>query len=132
MTGHLLVSIDPFYGRELTFFVRVDLFFTVFFFFLYFWFNNTFYTNTWDRKINLTSGESYITFIIIHDWIGECKVLYYAISSFATQYMLITLSMYRNINVEATKIVDIMQRRDNNYNRKLIRPATSAACIIPK
>ena len=36
MTGHLLVSIDPFYGRELTFFVRVDLFFTVFFFFYIF------------------------------------------------------------------------------------------------
>ena len=46
--------------------------------------------------------------------------------------MLITLSMYRNINVEATKIVDITpESRVNNYNRKLLGPATSAACIIP-
>ena len=65
--------------------------------------------------------------------LGNAKYYnYYAISSIATQYMLITLSKYRNINVEATKIVDIMQRRHNNYNRKLPRPAASAACIIPK
>ena len=56
---------------------------------------------------------------------------YYAISSTATQYMLIILSMYRNINVEATKILDITQSRVNNYNRKLLRLAASAACIIP-
>ena len=39
--------------------------------------------------------------------------------------------MYRNINVEATKIVDITQSRVNNYKRNLLGPATSAACIIP-
>ena len=61
--------------------------------------------------------------------LGNAK--YYAISSTATQYMLMTLSMYRNINVEVTKIVDITQSRVNDYNRKLLGPATSAACIIP-
>ena len=45
--------------------------------------------------------------------------------------MLIILFTCRNINVEATKIVHIMQSRVNNYNRKLLRPAASAACIIP-